>query len=159
MTKESRLPDWESLIAGQGCPMCLPQAEADAFGITVAELDVSTLRVIRDQTYYGYCVMRFNKRHVTGIEHLSSSEYASFMQDLKRSAAAISKAVNPDLMNYATLGNVIPHLHYHIIPRYKNDPRWRGPIWTTHMEEMTKTRLTDEGYQELVNKIRAALAG
>ena len=111
----------------------------------------------RDQAYYGYCILRFNKRHVTGIEYLTEEEYSLFMQDLHQSAHAIKKSVNPDHMNYVTLGNVIPHLHYHIIPRYKNDPRWRAPVWTTRAEEMVKKYLEEKEYQELVLKIRSFL--
>jgi diadenosine tetraphosphate (Ap4A) HIT family hydrolase len=153
----SSLPEWDDLIAGEGCPFCQPQAEANEFEVKVAGLRISTLCVVRSQVYYGYCVLKFNKRHVTGIEHLTEEEYNLFMQDLRQAALAITKAVNPDHMNYVTLGNIIPHLHYHIIPRYKNDPRWRAPIWTTHVSEMTTKLLDEKGYEELVAKIRGFL--
>jgi diadenosine tetraphosphate (Ap4A) HIT family hydrolase len=51
------------------------------------------------------------------------------MEDLRTSASAIYQTVKPDHMNYELLGNSNPHLHWHIIPRYKTDPRWGQPIW------------------------------
>jgi diadenosine tetraphosphate (Ap4A) HIT family hydrolase len=153
----SSLPEWDDLIAGKGCPFCQPQAESNEFEVKVASLRLSTLCVIRNQLYHGYCVLKFNKRHVTGIEQLTEEEYNLFMQDLRQAAAAITKAVTPDHMNYVTLGNIIPHLHYHIIPRYKTDPRWRAPIWTTDVKEMTTKLLDEKGYQELVAGIRKFL--
>jgi len=135
----------------------LVQPDANEYRIKVSDLRVSTLYVDRDQTYHGYSLLMFNKRHVTGLEYLTEEECSLFMQDLRQSANAIKKAVNPDHMNYATLGNFIPHLHYHIIPRYKNDPRWRDHPWSNESEEAATKRLTENEYQELVLKIRSFL--
>jgi diadenosine tetraphosphate (Ap4A) HIT family hydrolase len=51
----------------------------------------------------------------------------------------------------------VPHLHWHIIPRYKDDGRFGGPIWMTTREEMTRTRLEEPEYERLVETIVAAL--
>jgi diadenosine tetraphosphate (Ap4A) HIT family hydrolase len=64
----------------------------------------------------------------------------------------IKRTFQPDLINYASLGNVIKHFHYHIIPRYKDDPNWGGPPWPSIEKKLTK-----DGYQQLVTLIRTSL--
>lgn len=145
---------WEDLVAGRGCPFCAPRGERNEFSVRVKELSVSTLYLDRSQLYRGYCALIFKSRHATGLEQLSDDEYASFTADLRRAAKAISAAVKPDIMNYASLGNSIPHLHYHIIPRYKTDPRWR----VNPFGNMTHTPLaSEEEYDALVRKIKENL--
>jgi diadenosine tetraphosphate (Ap4A) HIT family hydrolase len=52
-------------------------------------------------------------------------------------------------MNYASPGNVMPYLHWHLVPRYKIDPRWGGPIYTTRPEEMLQTSVPETEYREI----------
>jgi diadenosine tetraphosphate (Ap4A) HIT family hydrolase len=51
--------------------------------------------------------------------------------DLAQAEAAIHASVTPDHINVESLGSTVPHLHWNIIPRYRSDPRWGRPIWTT----------------------------
>jgi diadenosine tetraphosphate (Ap4A) HIT family hydrolase len=60
-------------------------------------------------------------------------------------------------MNVECLGNQMPHLHWQIIPRYKTDPRWTGPIWTTTIEELHESTLSESDRQSLMSSIREAL--
>ena len=153
----SELPSWEDMVSGANCPMCTELPDVNQFNYKVADLSVSRLLLEREQTYTGYCVLMFKERHVTGLEQLTDEEYTAFMSDLRQAAKAITAAVNPDHMNYATLGNIIPHLHYHIIPRTENDPRWRGPVWTTTPKEMVRMELEDDEYRALVERIKREL--
>ena len=97
--------------------------------IWIADLRSSTLFLFRDQRFKGYCILSFNLRDATSLESLSDAEYSSFFADLRDSSRAIREALSPDHMNYELLGNTNPHLHWHIIPRYRTDPRWGQPIW------------------------------
>lgn len=152
------LPAWNDLIAGRGCPFCAAMPDSSEYNIKIADLSVSTLRLDRNQTYGGYCVLIFTARHVTGLEQLNESEYAAFTADLRKAMQAINDVVKPDLMNYASLGNVIPHLHFHIIPRTKTDPKWGGPVWPKRLEDMDVKHLPEAEYGVLIEKIRANLA-
>jgi len=55
------------------------------------------------------------------------------------------------------LGNVISHLHWHLVPRRRDDPRWGGPIWTTSLTEMKQTLLPPDERASLIAQIRAAI--
>lgn len=150
---------WDDLIAGRGCPLCAPRAdESDAWS-KVATLGCSTLYLDRNQTYRGHCQLVFDPRHAVGLENLTDAEYRAFAEDTRRASLAIVEAVRPDLMNYATLGNVMPHLHTHLVPRYRTDPRWGAPIYTSKLADMPVTRLADPDRSALLTRLRSALAG
>lgn len=155
----SDLGTWDQRISGETCPLCTTRREdTNAYHDKIADLSVSTLYLQRNQTYRGYCVLIFNPRHATGLEWLTADEYAAFTGDLRRAALAISAVAEPDMMNYATLGNVIPHLHYHIMPRYQTDPRWGTPIWESNLADMQVTTLDDADFAQLRDAVKAALA-
>ena len=145
-------------VAEHGCPFCAPLEKNNAFLIEVARLTVSTLYLDRNQTYRGQCVLVFDPRHAEGLETLSAAEFDAFAEDLRVAARALTAACNPDLMNYASLGNIIRHLHWHIVPRYRSDPRWGSPIYTSTLAEMLETRLEDGEYEAIVSAIRVALS-
>ncbi|MGQ0643424.1 MAG: HIT domain-containing protein [Gemmatimonadaceae bacterium] len=149
---------WDALVKGAGCPLCPPRADDTPFWMKISTLRVSTLYLDRNQTYRGHCQLVFDLRHAVGLESLSSDEFTAFMSDLNTAARAIAVTCRPDLMNYASLGNVMPHLHWHLVPRSKLDPRWGGPIYTTTREEMRETSLTEAEYRTLVEAIRAQLS-
>jgi diadenosine tetraphosphate (Ap4A) HIT family hydrolase len=153
----SDLPPFDDMLAGRGCPFCGELPAVNEFWIKIADLSVSSLFLDRNQQHRGYSVMVFNRRHANGLEHLTADEHAAFAADLKKAADAISRTVKPDLMNYASLGNVIPQLHYHLIPRYKAAPRWGAPVWTSKLEEMQKKYLDETEYAALIADIGAAL--
>ena len=147
-----------TVVAESGCPLCPPRDKIDAFMIEVAPLTVSTLYLDRNQTYRGQCVLVFDPRHAEGLETLSAAEFNSFAQDLRVAARAVTAVCKPDLMNYATLGNIVRHLHWHIVPRYESDPRWGAPIYTSTLADMLETRLEDVEYDALVGTLRAELS-
>ena len=60
-------------------------------------------------------------------------------------------------MNYCSLGNVVPHLHWHLVPRYRSDPRWGSPIYTTDMADMRVTRLEEPELRHLAATLRRSL--
>lgn len=139
------------------CPFCVPRADDSPYWIKVDSLNASTLYLDRNQTYRGHCLLVFDPRHTVGMESLAPDEFTSYMDDFRRAAAAITSVCSPDLMNYASLGNVIRHLHWHIVPRYTTDPRWGGPIYTSLQKDMPVTHLAEPEYISLVEQIRTKL--
>ena len=92
-----------------------------------------------------------------GLELLEPDEYLRLSSDLAAAARAIVVAMKPDRMNYASLGNVVPHVHWHLVPRYREDPRWGSPIYTTDLDDMPRTALSEHEYRDIADRIRAQL--
>nr|NIN00308.1 HIT domain-containing protein [candidate division Zixibacteria bacterium]NIT04130.1 HIT domain-containing protein [Candidatus Saccharibacteria bacterium] len=118
-------------------------------------LQVSTALVSDNQVCRGYTILVYNKAHITELFHLEREELIAYSEDLAKVAKAIYDAYHPHKMNYELLGNVVPHLHWHIIPRQKTDPIKLGwPIWG---EGYVEVRLSDDEYAEIAKQIRKHL--
>lgn len=152
-------PTWESRVAGDGCPLDAPRPISNEHWDLVAPLSVSSLYLAKNQTYRGQCQLVFDPRHVARMDQLSREEWTALAADLYLAQQAVMRAVRPDHLNVESLGNIVPHLHWHIIPRYKDDPMWGAPVWTTPLASMRDTRLTDGDREELLAALRRALEG
>ncbi|HEY6457135.1 MAG TPA: HIT family protein [Steroidobacteraceae bacterium] len=148
---------WDRLVRGTDCPFDVPRQNSNEYWDLVAQLAVSSLYLAANQIYRGQCLLILDIRHATRPEELSKEEWGTFCADLYCAEAAIAKAVHPDHINVAALGNVIPHLHWHIIPRYRGDPRWGAPIWTTNLADIPEARLADADRAGLLQEIRNGL--
>jgi diadenosine tetraphosphate (Ap4A) HIT family hydrolase len=110
-----------------------------------------------NQQYRGHGVLVFDPRHVTRLDELTADEWQAYAADLKRVTAAVVAVCKPDHLNVESLGNVVPHLHWHVIPRYKNDGRWGAPIWAASLDAQPERRLADDERLGLLAALRAAL--
>lgn len=138
--------------------MSHPRDNDDA--LWIADMAVSTLMLFRDQRFKGYCLLSFAPRRATSLEALSDEEYQAYFNDLRTASRAIREALRPDHLNYELLGNSNPHLHWHIVPRYRTDPRWGQPIWEGWpRNEFNDNRfvLEAEEYAAIVEGIRRHL--
>jgi diadenosine tetraphosphate (Ap4A) HIT family hydrolase len=150
-------PAWQALVNGAGCPMDAPRSESNDFWDLVLPLSVSSLYLARNQTYRGQCSLIFDLRHAARPDQLTAAEWAAFCADLFAAQNAVVSVTRPDHINVESLGNVVPHLHWHIIPRYVGDPRWGMPIWTTPLSAMPDTRLEANDYEALLEELRDAV--
>jgi diadenosine tetraphosphate (Ap4A) HIT family hydrolase len=122
--------EWDALVRGDGCPLCgavASDAVADAHGHTVADLRLSRLRLASNQSSPGYCIL-ICARHVCEPHELTADERERFFADLCDAGRAIATVFGAFKMNFQLLGNLVPHLHAHITPRYRDDPVPGGPI-------------------------------
>jgi diadenosine tetraphosphate (Ap4A) HIT family hydrolase len=126
---------------------------ADEPRLRIAELDHCYLTLNRDQFFPGYCLL-FTRDHVTELFHLSPAVRQGVMEEISRVAAALYAIYRPEKINYELLGNMVPHMHWHLVPRRTDDPLWPRPIWSEpHPERL----LTDEAYREVAGRIRREL--
>jgi diadenosine tetraphosphate (Ap4A) HIT family hydrolase len=139
------------------CPLDAPRPASNEHWDFVAALSISSLYLNANQTYRGYSLLVFDPRHAERVDELSESEWIALSRDLHVATRAIHRTVQPDHMNVEQLGNVIAHLHWHIVPRYRSDPRWGGPIWTTNPADMTVTAIATEERLKLIAQVREAL--
>jgi diadenosine tetraphosphate (Ap4A) HIT family hydrolase len=67
--------------------------------------------------------------------------------------SALRELLKPDKINLASLGNMTPHVHWHVIPRFGNDPHFPQSVWSSRQRE-TQLRVPPH----LASKLAAALA-
>lgn len=133
------------------CPFCRV-AEAIPGAHHVADFVHSTAWVHPDQTLRGRTTL-IARVHCTDMLTLEPEVYAGISDELRILARAIQHAFAPARINYANYGNVVPHLHWHIVPRYRDDPWWGGPPSLMEKSE----RLDDAEYESLAARIRSRL--
>ena len=147
----------EAVTVPKSCPLCLPRPDDCEHWLKVAKLSVSTLYLDRNQTYRGHCQLVYDDAHIEGLENLARADFARLADDLHWAAGAIARACRPDRMNHVSLGNVVAHVHWHLVPRYRTDPRWGAPIYMSDVADMPVTRLSEEQYRVLAQEIHLQL--
>ncbi|TWT44234.1 HIT domain protein [Phycisphaerae bacterium RAS1] len=146
---------WTGLIDGTGCPMCRANDAATADDpALVAACPSGRILLQDDAAFRGYCILVF-PRHLTELFELSILERKQFMKDVTALAAAVHAVCRPAKLNYAILGNEVPHLHGHVIPRYADDGWWGRPIWARPKE--ARLPLPPEQFHSLRDLLREAL--
>ena len=134
------------------CPICTKWA--DDPDQRVAELKRTRVSLNRDQFFPGYCFV-YTKKHVTELFHLEEAVRNCVMAEVSAVAKALHHVFAPDKINYELLGNMAPHMHWHIVPRSSTDALWPRPHWSEPHQELI---LTGEGYRERVELIKSELA-
>lgn len=72
--------------------------------------------------------------HVAEMTDLPESGRARLMDAVWAVEAAMREAFRPDKVNLASLGNVVPHLHWHVIPRWSDDANFPQPVWAAPVQ-------------------------
>jgi len=129
-----------------GCPLCNPTNENVIF-------QNDFVRVILVDEIPGY-VRVITQKHVKEFSDLSDDEAVNLTMLVKKIEKIIIQTLKPDKVNIASLGNMVPHMHVHIIPRFKNDPWWPGATFCEKQRDFNYP-VTSEDIQNLTNKIKA----
>lgn len=133
------------------CLMCRRWEDRPDLRIVALEQTYVTLNP--DQFFPGYCLV-FSKEHVTELFHLDPDRRAGLIEEVSRVASALNEVFQPNKMNYELLGNMVPHMHWHLVPRFTHDPLWPRPIWSEAHEEKN---LSADACHERILLIRQAL--
>lgn len=136
----------------QECMYCAKDERLPNLMIEIAPLDVSTLYLFKEQTYRGRVLVALN-HHEREMFHLSDDIRNRLMADVARAAKAVDKAFSPGKINYGAYGDTMPHVHFHIVPKYEGGEQWG----TTFVMNPGKTYLSDAEYAELIGRIKACL--
>ncbi len=83
---------------------------------------------VNDSHYPGFIRLILNQ-HIAEMTDLEGKDAHQILSALLAIEKCMRDILNPDKINLASLGNMMPHLHWHIIPRYKNDRHFPNPIW------------------------------
>lgn len=133
------------------CQMCVKWHEEP--DLRIAMLERCYVMLNRDQFFPGYCFV-FTRSHVTELFHLDSAARTAVMEEVSSVAAALFRHFKPAKINYELLGNMVPHMHWHIVPRFTDDALWPQPIWS---KPHAQTELHPEAYAQRIAIIRAEL--
>ena len=67
---------------------------------------------------------------ISELFELDSKQQIVYQAECNYILRHMSKIFGAHKMNVASLGNLVPQLHTHVIVRYKNDDAWPNPVWT-----------------------------
>ena len=111
-------------------------------------------RVVRvdEPDYPGFCRVIL-ERHATEMTQLPPDDRLDLMRVVFAVEEAVRETLQPDKVNIASLGNMTPHVHWHVIPRYRDDRHFPGPIWAAPQRE----RRADAGRDARAAHLPAAI--
>src|SRR5450830_469095 len=84
--------------------------------------------LVDDAAYPGFCRVIWND-HVKEMSDLTSAERSAIMAAVWAVEAAVRAVMQPHKINLASLGNMTPHVHWHVIPRDPDDAHFPSPVW------------------------------
>jgi diadenosine tetraphosphate (Ap4A) HIT family hydrolase len=119
----------------------------------LADLGISRAYLHDDQFFPGWTVVVF-QRHATELFHLAPTERAQLMEEVTLIAKVLAHLFEARKINYELLGNQLPHLHWHLIPRLATDPAPLEPAWRVQHEPV---RLSGPALQSNLERVRQAI--
>ena len=140
------------MTVNNDCMYCMEDERRNQLMIEIAQLEVSTVFLFKEQTYKGRCNVVY-KNHVKELFHLEDQELTSFMKDVKKVAEAVDKAFGPNKINYGAYGDTLHHLHMHVVPKYEGKENWGS----TFEMNPGNIYLTDQEYQDKIQEIKTYL--
>jgi diadenosine tetraphosphate (Ap4A) HIT family hydrolase len=133
------------------CKVCA--GEWPAKDHKIAELGLTVAYLHDDQFFPGWTVLVL-KRHATELLDLTRDERSTLIEEVTEVASALTVTFDAVKINYELLGNQLPHIHWHLIPRLANDPAPREAVWTVKHDPK---RLTPEERHQRISFIRTHL--
>ena len=117
------------------CPLCHPENE------TVLWQDARCrIILVHDPDYPGFCRVIW-RDHVKEMTDLAAPDRAHFITAVFAVERVLRELLRPDKINLASLGNQVPHLHWHVIPRFADDAHFPDPVWVVRRRDTRKAGL------------------
>jgi diadenosine tetraphosphate (Ap4A) HIT family hydrolase len=111
------------------CPLC-----RDAGGTVILRNDLLRVVLVDDADYPGFCRVILNA-HAREMTDLAPGEIARMMSAVFAVEDAQRAVLAPLKINLASFGNLVPHVHWHVIPRFADDAHFPQPVWGTRQRE------------------------
>ncbi len=140
------------------CTLCKDDLKPDE-GQLIWRGDDCRVILFNDPDLPGFCRVIWN-RHVAEMTDLTPGERDHMMTLVFAVEEAVRHVMHPDKVNVAALGNMVPHIHWHVIPRFKDDAFFPGSVWSKRVQETSATTLEArrKRAQELPLAIKAAIS-
>lgn len=139
-------------MSGDNCELC-----ATAGGTVLWE--GTGCRVVRvvDPHYPGFCRVIWNE-HIREMTDLPANRRRNLMEVVFAVERSMRDLFSPDKVNLASFGNVTPHLHWHVIPRWRDDRHFPEPVWGSMHREGVATRpaVSDEALRLALHRLLSA---
>jgi diadenosine tetraphosphate (Ap4A) HIT family hydrolase len=123
--------------ASEDCELCHQDG-----GAVLWRDDFCRVVAVEDPDYPGFCRVILN-RHAREMTDLAPGERHRLMQVVFEVESALRDALRPDKVNLASLGNAVPHLHWHVIPRFRDDRHFPAPVWAAAARARSAPRTFD----------------
>ena len=117
--------------------------------------DKFSVIVVDDANYPGFCRVIW-RDHVREMSDLSYEDRLLLNEAVFKVEDAVREVMQPLKVNVASLGNVVPHLHWHVIPRYADDAHFPAPVWAQAVRSTDPDILAAR--RALSNQLGAAIA-
>lgn len=114
------------------CPLCHEDG-----GEVVWRNHLARVVLAHEPDYPGFCRVILAK-HQAEMTDLPLAEREALMAIVWAVEAAVRQTLNPDKINLASLGNMVPHVHWHVIPRWQDDLHFPAPIWAAKPADRTR---------------------
>ena len=137
--------------------MCGPGADETPHGLRIFEGQWADGYLGRYPVRPGYAFAIWKGRHVAEPTELSAEEAAGFWADVARVAGAVDAQYRPAKMNWLSLGNGVPHLHVHLVPRPLHDARAGGPLESGAFDRAATPALDETELAAAAAALRARL--
>jgi diadenosine tetraphosphate (Ap4A) HIT family hydrolase len=129
MTSPAWGADWDDRFAGRACVICRALGGRDSdHWVHVADGACTEVYLDRASQIAGYCIVVWRLGHVAEPTQLEPEAAAGYGREVLAAGRAVIAAFTPVKVNYFTLGNTVPHLHTHVVPRYPDDAAPGGPL-------------------------------
>lgn len=136
----------------QNCAYCMKGDLVAKFGYFCCEMESSNVYIFKEQSHPGRVIVA-HKKHVSEIIELTDEERNQFFKDINTVSNAIHKVFNTDKVNYGAYGDTGHHLHFHLVPKYKDDFEWNGVFLMNPGLKIA----SDAECEEIAKKLRAAM--
>jgi diadenosine tetraphosphate (Ap4A) HIT family hydrolase len=107
----------------QACPLCKERG-----GKLLWQSRAYRIVLVDEAGYPGFCRVIW-QTHVREMSDLDDAARQHLMGVVWALESVMREHLQPDKINLASLGNMVPHLHWHVIPRWQDDPHFPDPIW------------------------------
>jgi len=132
-----------------GCELC----ELAPSSKVVAN-DKFAVILVDDANYPGFARVTWNE-HVREMSDLPDADRLLVNDAVWKVEQALREVMQPLKVNLASLGNVVPHLHWHLIPRFADDAHFPAPVWASAARETDPAVL--EGRRALLPQLKQAI--
>ena len=115
--------------------------------------DFCRVVAVTEPGYPGFCRVIW-KAHVREMTDLDEAQRRHCMNVVFAVERAQRRTLSPAKINLATLGNMVAHVHWHVIPRFADDPHFPQPVWGVRQRDGVDAR---EGMDNLAREICSEL--